>query len=203
MSNEEQNKETDSDKERQEQKDQKEKEEQEEQEEQPQQQEDEEEALEEKVIDIRRVSTVAKGGRRMSFNAVVVVGDERGRVGLGFGKAPEVASAIPKASNKAKKKMFEVPIIEKTIPHAVENKFSGSKVVLKPANKGTGVIAGSVMRAVLETTGIDNILTKALGSTTPLNLARSTINALKKLESPEDVAERREIPVSKVKRRYE
>ncbi len=161
------------------------------------------EELDERVIDIKRVATVAKGGRRMSFNAVVVVGDNHGRVGLGFGKGVEVATAIPKAAKKAKQNLVEIPVINKTIPHAVKAKFSGSRVIMLPASPGTGVIAGDVMRAVLEVTGIENILTKALGPTSPLNLARATLEGLKKLESAEDVAERRGVPIAKIRRRYD
>jgi len=156
------------------------------------------ENFEEKVIEIRRTTKVTKGGKNLSFRAVVVVGNRNGKVGLGVGKAREVPDAIRKAIVNAKKNLIEVPIINGTIPHEVIGRQDASKVLLKPAAPGTGIIAGGTVRAVVELAGIHNILTKALGSTNPLNLARATINGLKELLSPQKVAQLRDITVEEV-----
>jgi small subunit ribosomal protein S5 len=158
------------------------------------------ENFEEKVIEIRRTTKVTKGGKNLSFRAVVVVGNRNGKVGLGIGKAREVPDAIRKAIVNAKKNLISVPIINGTIPHEVIGRQDASKVLLKPAAPGTGIIAGGTVRAVVELAGIHNILTKALGSTNPLNLARATINGLKELLSPQKVAELRDITVEEVYR---
>lgn len=158
-----------------------------------------EEGFEERLIAVNRVSKVVKGGRNLSFNAVVAVGDRSGSVGVGLGKAPEVSDAIRKGTEKARRNMIRVPVVGDTIPHTAYGKCSGSKVVLKPAAPGTGVIAGGVVRAIMETAGIKDILTKALGSTTPCNLAKATINALEDLEDIHRVTQRREIPVEKLR----
>jgi small subunit ribosomal protein S5 len=156
------------------------------------------ENFEEKVIEIRRTTKVTKGGKNLSFRAVVVVGNRNGKVGLGIGKAREVPDAIRKAIVNAKKNLINVPLINGTIPHEVIGRQDASKVLLKPAAPGTGVIAGGTVRAVVELAGIQNILTKALGSTNALNLARATINGLAELLSPEKVAKLRDITVEEV-----
>jgi len=154
------------------------------------------EDFEEKVIEIRRTAKVTKGGKNLSFRAVVVVGNRKGKVGLGIGKAREVPDAIRKAIADAKKNLIEVPIYNGTIPHDVVGR--PSKVLLKPAAMGTGIIAGGTVRSVVELAGIQNILTKSLGSTNPLNLARATINGLKNLLSVKKVAELRDISPGEV-----
>ena len=150
-------------------------------------------ALEERVVQINRVAKVVKGGRRFSFSAIVVVGDGAGHVGVGLGKAGEVPESIRKGVEDAKKNLIKIPMVGTTIPHEVNVQFSASKIMLKPASQGTGVIAGGSVRAVVEAAGIRDILAKIYGSTNPVNVTRATIEALRGLHSAEELGRRRGI----------
>ncbi len=154
--------------------------------------------LQERVVDINRVAKVVKGGRRFSFTALVVVGDEKSIVGIGYGKANEVPIAIQKGVEQAKKNLFEVPKYKSTITHKTLGTFGSGQVMLKPASTGTGVIAGGGVRAVLELAGVHDILAKSLGSQNPINLVKATVDALQSLRRPEDVAKARGLTVHEV-----
>ncbi len=158
---------------------------------QPNPQEEADKEWNEKVIQIRRVTKVVKGGKKLSFRAVVVVGNGKGQVGIGIGKSNEVIGAIQKGVTAAKKSLITVPLHQTTIPHPVKAKSGGSLIVLRPATKGTGVIAGGAARALLELAGVENILSKSLGSNSPLNVARATLKGLSELRSFETIARRR------------
>jgi small subunit ribosomal protein S5 len=152
--------------------------------------------FQDRVVEIRRVAKVVKGGRRFNFSALVVVGDGNGRVGVGLGKANTVPAAIGKGQDRAKANMFQVPMRNTTIPHEVLGKFESSSVMLKPASEGTGVIAGGGVRAVMELAGIRDVLTKALGSTTAVNLVQATVDGLKKLRSKADIERTRGVKIT-------
>ena len=154
--------------------------------------------LVEKVVSIQRVTKVTKGGRTFSFSAIVVVGDENGVVGYGLGKAKEVTLAITKATDNAKKQLVRIPILKGTIPHQQYGKYGGSRVFIRPASSGTGVIAGGAMRSVIEAVGVKDILAKSKGSTNPHNLVKATIQALMSLRDVNEVAAIRGVSIQKV-----
>jgi small subunit ribosomal protein S5 len=154
--------------------------------------------LSEKIVAINRVAKVVKGGRRFSFNALAVIGDASGHVGVGFGKANEVPDAIDKSKEDAKKNVYKIHLKNSTIPHEVVGKFKSSTVILKPASPGTGIIAGPSVRAVLERVGVNDILTKSQGSRNPVNLVKATIDGLLKLRSLKEAAQLRDVTVNKL-----
>jgi small subunit ribosomal protein S5 len=156
------------------------------------------EEFDERVVDIKRVAKVIKGGRRFAFRVVVVVGDNNGKVGVGVGKARGVPDAIRKAMDRAKRSMVDVPVVDTTIPHEIISQYGGAKVLLKPASLGTGVIAGGAVRAVLEAAGYRNILTKSLGSANQLNVIWATFKGLQSLKRPEEEAAQRSKQLSSV-----
>lgn len=154
--------------------------------------------LKDKLVALNRVAKVTKGGRTFSFAAIVVVGDGNGTVGQGLGKAREVADAISKAVDDAKKNLIKVPIYKGTVPHTQKGKYGAGKVLVKPAADGTGVIAGGAMRAVLEIAGVHNVLAKSMGSSNPHNVVKATIDALASMRSPIEVAQNRSISLDKL-----
>ncbi|WP_026959575.1 30S ribosomal protein S5 [Aliagarivorans taiwanensis] len=154
--------------------------------------------LNEKLIAVNRVSKVVKGGRIFSFTALTVVGDGNGRVGFGYGKAREVPAAIQKAMEKARRNLVNVRLNGSTLQHPIKGRHSGSRVYMQPASEGTGIIGGGAMRAVLEVAGVQNVLSKAYGSTNPINIVRATIDALENMHSPQDVAAKRGLSVEEI-----
>jgi small subunit ribosomal protein S5 len=154
--------------------------------------------LNEKLIAVNRVSKVVKGGRIFSFTALTVVGDGNGRVGFGYGKAREVPAAIQKAMEKARRNISEIQLKGNTLQHPIKGRHSGSKVYMQPASEGTGIIAGGAMRAVLEVVGVQNVLSKAYGSTNPINVVRATLDALESMNSPEQIAAKRGLSVNEL-----
>ena len=148
------------------------------------------------MVEIRRVAKVVKGGRRFNFSALVVVGDGQGRVGVGLGKANTVPAAIAKGQDRAKREMFDVPMRGTTIPHEIVGRFESSAVLLKPASEGTGVIAGGGVRAVMELAGVRDVLTKALGSTTSVNLVRATVEGLKSIRTKAQIEQQRGVKIT-------
>ena len=154
--------------------------------------------LKDKLVDLNRVAKVTKGGRTFSFSALVVVGDGNGTVGHGLGKARDVSECISKAVDDAKKNLIKVPIFNGTIPHEQKGKYGAGKVLIKPASDGTGVIAGGAMRAVLEAAGVHNVLAKSQGSSNPHNVVKATVDALRKLRSPLQIAKDRNISLEKL-----
>jgi small subunit ribosomal protein S5 len=159
---------------------------------------EETEEFDERVVHIARTAKVVKGGRRFSFRAVVVVGDNRGRVGVGVGKAREVPDAIRKGADRARRNMRLIPMAGTTIPHEVTSRYSAAEVFMKPAAPGTGVIAGGGVRAVVEAAGIRDILTKSMGSSNILNVVKATVSALHALQDPAEIANRRGLPANRV-----
>lgn len=154
--------------------------------------------LEEQVVRVNRVAKVVKGGKRFSFSALVVVGDRQGRVGFGLGKAREVPEAIRKGVEDARRSLITIPMVGRTIPHPIESHIGSGRVLMKPASKGTGVIAGGAMRAVLELAGVHDILTKSLGSNNPINVIAATIAGLRTLRTVETVAQQRDKTVDEI-----
>lgn len=151
--------------------------------------------IKDQVISINRVTKVVKGGKNLSFSVLVVVGDRQGRVGYGMGKAKEVPTAIKKGVDKAKREMIEVPMSGSTVPHAVMGRFGAGMVMIKPAQEGTGVIAGGPVRAVMESAGIKDVVTKSLGSANPINIVKAVFQGLLQLRTPAEVAKNRGIPL--------
>jgi len=162
------------------------------------QEEQQDNQFEERVVAINRVTKVVKGGRRFRFAALVVIGNKQGQVGFGTGKASEVPDAIKKAIEDAKVNLINIPIVNTTIPHAVTGVYGAGKVFLKPASEGTGIIAGGAVRAVLELAGVNDILSKSIGSSTPINMVRATFSGLKELRTAEQVAALRGVDVSEL-----
>ena len=154
--------------------------------------------LKDKLVFINRVAKVVKGGRRFSFSAIIVVGDGNGHVGIGLGKANEVQDAIAKGIDEAKKNVVKVNVVKGTIPHAIQSKYRSSKVLLKPASPGTGLIAGGGVRAVLESAGVKDVLTKSIGSSNPHNVVKATLQALQTISDGHTVAHRRGISLSEL-----
>ncbi|CAL4323795.1 30S ribosomal protein S5 [Buchnera aphidicola (Periphyllus testudinaceus)] len=154
--------------------------------------------LQEKLITVNRVSKTVKGGRIFSFTALTVVGNKNGKVGFGYGKAREVPFAIQKAMERAKKNMISFELKNKTLQHSIVESYTSSKIFMKPASEGTGIIAGGAMRAVLEVSGVQNVLAKTYGSTNPMNVVRATINGLLNMKSPKEIAEKRNKSIQEI-----